>query len=169
MGTRPCAEVSGRKERVFMLSLWNDWDGIRRGDFAGEFARALRAFDELRTGWDRSPGVPRGFADAPRFELSDQGDALTVRAELPGLSEKDVEVSVNAHTLTLRGERKVNAPEGYSVHRQERAAYHFERSYELPAKVDAEKARAVMKNGILTLTLPKVPEAQARQITVKAG
>ena len=59
-----------------MLGLWNDWDGFRRGDFAEEFARALRAFDELRTGWDRVP-EPRGFLDAPRFELSDQGDSLT--------------------------------------------------------------------------------------------
>lgn len=159
-----------------MLSLWNDWNGLRRRDYPGEFTRALRALDELRAemdrafGWsDDAFGFPRAFADAPRFELSDQGDTLTVRAELPGLSEKDIHVSVNAHTLTVQGERKLQAPEGYSVHRQERSAYRFERSYELPAKVDAEKARAVMKNGVLTLTLQKVPEAQPKQIAVKAG
>ena len=157
-----------------MLSLWNDWSGLRRRDVPGEFARALRALDELRSEMDRAfgwagDGLGTDFARGPRFELFDEGDALVVRAELPGLTEKDVDVSVNAHTLTLRGERKVDAPEGYSVHRQERTAFRFERAYELPAKVDADKAQAVMKNGVLTLTLPKVPEAQPKQIAVKGG
>lgn len=159
-----------------MLSLWNDWSGLRRRDFTGEFSRALRVLDELRDEMDRAfawpdagVGFPRAFVDGPRFELSDQGGALTLRAELPGLSEKEVDVSIDARTLTVRGERKVEAPEGYSVHRQERAAYRFERAFELPANVDADKARAAMKNGVLTLTLPKVPEARPRQIAVTAA
>ena len=157
-----------------MLSLWSDWDGFRRSGFTGDFYRALRAIEELRTDMDRAFGWPdRGaakFGDfGPEIGLSDEGSALTLRAELPGMTEKEVEVSVEAHTLTLRGERKVDSPEGYSAHRQERQAYRFERSYQLPTKVDAEKARAVMKNGVLTLTLPKAPEAQPKQISVKAG
>lgn len=159
-----------------MLSLWNDWNGLRRREFPSEFSRALRALDELRSEMDRALGLPgdgsafrSDFTAGPRFEVRDKGDSLVVRAELPGLSEKDVDVSVNAHTLTLRGERKIEAPAGYSVHRQERGAFRFERAYELPDKVDADKAQAVMKNGVLTLTLPKVPEAQPKQIAVTAG
>ena len=158
-----------------MLSLWNDWNGARRRDFPSEFTRALRALDELRSEVDQAFGWPdHGFAfrsgvTGPLFEVLDKGDSLVVRAELPGLSEKDVDVSVNAHTLTLRGERKIDAPQGYSVHRQERTPFRFERAYELPDKIDADKAQAVMKNGVLTLTLPKVPEAQPKQIAVKAG
>ena len=156
-----------------MLSLWNDWNGFRRSAFTGDFYRALRALEELRTDVDRAFGWPdhgvSEFGDyGPELRLSDEGSALTLRAELPGMTEKEVEVSVDAHTLTLRGERKVEGPEGYSVHRQERRSYRFERSYQLPTKVDAEKAHAVMKNGVLTLTLPKVPEAQPKQISVKA-
>lgn len=157
-----------------MLSLWNDWNAVRRGGFPGEFYRALRALEELRNDVDRAFGGPEQASGWSRFEgldiqLSDEGNSLTLRAELPGLSEKDVEVSVDAHTLTLRGHRKVEPPKGYSVHRQERQDYRFERSYQLPAKVDADNVKAVMKNGVLTLTLPKVPEAQPRQIAVKAA
>jgi HSP20 family protein len=159
-----------------MLTLWNDWNPFRRTDFAGELYRALTALEELRTDMDRTFGVrdpgtalSRGFGDGPEIRLSDDGKTLCLRAELPGLSEKDVDVSVNGSTLTLRGERKLEAPEGYSVHRAERPAYRFERAYQLPTKIDAEKAHAVMKNGVLTLTLPKVPEAQPKQIAVKAA
>jgi HSP20 family protein len=157
-----------------MLTLWNDWRPFRRADFAGELYRALTALEAVRTDVDRAaesrdPAFSGGFGDGPDIRLSDDGKALSLRAELPGLSEKDVDVSVNGSTLTLRGERKLQAPEGYSVHRAERGAYRFERSYQLPTKIDAEKAQAVMKNGVLTLTLPKVPEAQPKQIAVKAA
>lgn len=159
-----------------MLSLWNDWNSLRRRNVAGELQRAFSAFDELRTELDRAFGrrdpwfgfLP-AFTEGPDIDFSDQGDTLTLTAELPGLSEKDVEVSVNANTLTLRGERKVESPKGYSVHRNERQSYRFERSYTLPSKIDVEHVRAVMKNGVLTLTLPKAPEAQPKHIAVKAA
>lgn len=159
-----------------MLSLWNDWQPFRRRDFGGELYRALSALDELRSEMDRTfgwgePGLTtwRDLAGGPEMRLSDDGNAFSLKAELPGLSEKDVEVSVNANTLTVRGERKVEPPQGYSAHRNERTAYRFERSYQLPVKIDAEKASAVMKNGLLTLTLPKAPEAQPKLIGVKAA
>jgi HSP20 family protein len=69
----------------------------------------------------------------------------------------------------LQGSRRVEAPQGYDVHRRERGAYEFTRSFTLPVKVDADQAKATLKNGLLTLTLPKAPEVQPRQINVATG
>jgi HSP20 family protein len=101
--------------------------------------------------------------------FDDQGGAFVVRAELPGLSEKDLELTATATTLTLRGERKVEVPQGYSTHRSERTGYRFARTFELPSKVDSDRVEARLENGVLTVTLPKAPEAQPKQINVKAS
>jgi HSP20 family protein len=148
---------------------WADWPGFGFGEF-GPFAaleqlrrQVDRAFSDIerdRAGWR---------AGAPYFTFEDEGDKYILHAELPGLSEKDVEISVTANSLTLRGERKADPPAGYTVHRKERSDLRFARSFTLPAKVDADKVVATMKNGILTLVLPKAPEAQPRQIAVKAS
>ena len=162
-----------------MLSRWTDWDALWDAEFPREVDRNYRTLDELRQemdrvfrGYERAPGGftrPFGAFSGPHVSLSDTGTHLELRAELPGLSESDIDVSVNAQTLTLRGERKADAPEGYSVHRKERQSYKFERSYQLPCKVDPEKALATVKHGVLSLSLPKAPEAQPKQISVRAG
>ena len=130
-----------------MDRLFDEYDG-RRADGQPE-----------RT-WSRGAG--------PRFALSDTGSALVVRADLPGFGDKDVQLSIHQEVLTITGERKADAPEGYYVHRQERPAMRFARSLNLPCKVDPEKSTATIKNGVLTVTLAKAAEAQPRQIAVKA-
>ena len=72
-------------------------------------------------------------------------------------------------TRSMRGERKVEVPHGYSEHRRERSAVSFAKSFQLPARVDADKVTAILKHGVLTLTLPKAAEAQPRQISVNAA
>jgi HSP20 family protein len=69
----------------------------------------------------------------------------------------------------MSGERKPDESQGYYVHRQERVPVKFSRSFSLPCKVDPEKSTATLKNGVLTITLPKATSAQPRQITVKAA
>jgi len=110
--------------------------------------------------------APSFAASTPSVTFADTGEALTLRAELPGLSEKDVDISVTANALTVKAERKVEAPEGYAVHRRERQGFSFTQSYELPARIDPEKAQASLKQGVLTLTLPKAAEAQPKRVTV---
>lgn len=119
---------------------------------------------QLRSEFEREARQVTG----PRIHLFDTGKALVVKADLPGLSEKDVQISLNQDVLTLSGERRAEAPEGYTVHRKERGSARFSRSFTLPSKVDPEKTTAVLKNGVLTLTLNKAVEAQPRQITVSA-
>jgi HSP20 family protein len=119
----------------------------------------------LRGDFDRAP---RFAAPGPRVHLFDAGNALVVKADLPGVKDSDLQITLNQDVLTLSGERKQEVPEGYTIHRQERSPVRFSRSFTLPSKVDAEITSAVLKNGVLTLTLPKAAEAQPRKIAVKA-
>lgn len=154
-----------------------------------DLERTFSAMDEARRRMDRlfdeyydDRGWLRGalFDDAgnsfglrpraawPPVNLFDKQAALVLTAEVPGLSEKDVHIAINQDVLSLSGERKPDAPQKYAVHRQERLPVKFSRSFKLPCKIDLEKVTATVKDGILTITLPKVPEAQPRQITVSA-
>ncbi len=141
-----------------------------------DFSDSFQLFDELRrqmdSVWDdwgvRTP--ERSFAGAgfPRLNLFDAGAELVVEADVPGMTEKDFTLTLHEGVLTIAGERKLATPEGYAPRRQERASYKFSRSIALPAKVDAEKTTAVVKDGVLSITLAKAPEARPRQIAIKA-
>lgn len=150
-----------------------------------DFERTFAVMDDLRRRMDRlfdeADGVParaplRGeFDRAPRFavpgprvHLFDTGQALVVKADLPGMTEADLQLTLNQDVLTLSGERKQDVPSGYTVHRQERAPLRFSRSFTLPSKIDPDGTSAVLKNGVLTLTLPKAAEAQPRKIAIQA-
>ena len=160
-----------------MLMRWNDFGNLAR--FRGrEPARTSDPFDALRRemnhlffDFERGyPGVSRETSGSwPRATLEDTGAAFVVRAELPGVEDKALELSAEQGSLTIKGERKDTPPEGYSAHRKERTAFRFSRSFALPAKVDVDGVQAVLKNGVLTVTLPKAKEAQPRQISVKAS
>jgi len=148
---------------------------LRWGDFDTTFAalnalrrRMDRIFDDYHQAVGEEPGLlTRG--GWPRMTVDDAGDELKLYAEVPGLSEKDVQLNLNQNVLTLSGVRKVEGPEGYSVHRQERGSYSFSRSLSLPCEVDPEKTSATVKDGILTVSLAKAEAAKPRQITVKAS
>ena len=129
-----------------------------------EYEAPARA--DLRAEFDRA--TKYSYGQGPRIHLFDTGKAFVVKADLPGMTEKDVQISLNHDVLTLAGERKQDAPEGYTVHRKERASNRFSRTFTLPSKVDPEKTTAVLKNGVLTLTLSKAAEAQPRQIAVSS-
>jgi HSP20 family protein len=152
-----------------MLSRLTDFD--RTFDVLDELRRQM---DRVWNDYDGTWGLTRGPAQTlstatwPRFNVLDGGANLLVTADLPGLTEKDLEVSLEDGVLTVAGERKGLAPEGYTAHRRERADVRFARSIALPFKVDAEKTSATVKDGVLTITLAKAPEARPRQIAVRA-
>lgn len=147
------------------FSDFNDWPSFGFADFgrAAPHAQLRRELDRLFGDFERSSsqGSPVSFED--------DGSNFVLRADVPGLTEADFQISVAGNTVTLKGERKLEAPEGHSVHRRERSAVRFAKSFELPARVDAEKVTATLKHGVLTLTLPRAAEVQPRQITVKAA
>lgn len=104
----------------------------------------------------------------PAVNVVETKDSFVYRAEVPGLGEGDVVVQVEDEALLLRGERKSDAPKGYEVHLRERAPVAFARKLPLPGRVDAEGVTATMKDGVLTVTLPKAKDTLPRQIAVKA-
>lgn len=145
-----------------MLTRWGDIDSVFT--WMDELRRRMdQAFREF----DTSYGLLSGTA-WPRANLYDTGAEFVLKAEMPGLSAKDVNLSITQDTLTVSGERKLEVPEGYSTHRKERVPLSFSRSFSLPCRIDAEKVSANLQDGLLTVRLSKAAEAQPRQIAVKA-
>ena len=106
----------------------------------------------------------------PRMELSETEKEFRLTAELPGVQENDIDISLSADLLTIKAEKKSESErKEQEVHVSERSYGLFERSTRLPSAVDEDKIDATLKNGVLTVVLPKTAEEQAksRKITVK--
>jgi HSP20 family protein len=103
----------------------------------------------------------------PPVDVLEQKDAIRIVAELPGVRPEDVQISLEANVLTIHGTKQQIAEEQTErVHRYERTYGAFERTFTLPATVDAANIKASYENGLLTVTLPKVEQAKPRQIQV---
>jgi HSP20 family protein len=116
--------------------------------------------------------APAFTVPAPAVEISEDDAAWRLTAELPGLSETDVDVVLADDVLTLRGEKKQEREEsGTNFHVSERSYGSFARSFALPDGVDRDGISAAFAKGVLTVTLPKRPEAKAaeKRIEVKAA
>lgn len=127
---------------------------------------------EIQELMDRFFGDDAGngqFAQAwtPRVDVEETDKEIVVKADLPGVDPKSVEISVENGFLTVRGEKKEEKEEKKkNYHRVERFAGSFYRAIQLPAGADAEKVAATSGNGVVTVTIPKKPDAQPRKITV---
>jgi HSP20 family protein len=130
----------------------------------GELDRLL---EDVWRGFDIAP-FSGDLADFnPQVDIEETEDAYVVSAELPGLEEKDFDVSLDGDLLTLKGEKKVEREEkrkGFT-HR-ETSSGSFHRAFRLPAEVDADAVKAVHANGVLTVTLPKREPSRNREIPV---
>lgn len=130
--------------------------------------RMSRLFDEA---WGRPQRAEEDFitgAWLPAVDVRENKDNLEIMAELPGMEPKDVEVSVENNVLSIKGARQFEkATEGETYHRVERSYGAFERSFTLPTNVDPGKIKAVYRNGVLSLTLPKKEEAKPKSISIK--
>jgi HSP20 family protein len=108
----------------------------------------------------------------PAVDVTEDENAYKITAELPGMSEKDIDVTVSGDVLVLKGEkRQEREQKEKNRYVSERSYGAFQRSFSLPDGVDREKIGADFSKGVLTLTLPKTADAQKRQkkIEVKAG
>ena len=142
------------------------WEPFR--DLVTTQDRFNRLFNDAfsRAGGERSLGVSEW---TPAVDIYETDQSVVLKAELPGIDPKDVEIRVEDGTLWLKGERKFEKEvkeEGYR--RIERQYGSFVRSFPLPATVDSEKATAEYKDGVLNLTLPKREEAKPKTIKVVA-
>ncbi len=134
-------------------------------DFFGDFEGALKT-----PGWGlaRRPVV----GELPQLDIAETENEVTVTADLPGLTEKDVEVALDEDVLTIKGQRSEEKEEKRrNYHVMERSYGEFHRVVPLPSGVDPDKAAAVFKNGVLKLTLPKKLEAKtnAKKIAITSA
>jgi HSP20 family protein len=128
------------------------------------FNDMARLHDEVERLFDKAPA-----AWNPAFDITEDADKIVLHADLPGVEQKAVDIQVEHNTLTVKGERSIQRTEtqnGELYRRYERLAGAFARSFRLPPTVDAEKISAAIKDGVLTVLLPKKAEAQPRQIKV---
>jgi len=132
---------------------WDAMDDVRR--------RMDRLFDEL----DRE-SAPAREGTWPHGVLYDAGERLLLQVAVPGLVKEDVHISGSQDVLTVSGERRLPAPEGHTIQRRERLPVRFCRTFAFPVKVDVEHAEASLKDGILTIQVPKAPEVRPRAIQV---
>jgi HSP20 family protein len=126
-----------------------------------------RLFNRFFEGWPLRLPTREGEW-APSVDVSETAKEVVVRAEIPGMDPKDMDVSVHGNVLTMRGERKQEHEEkGENIHRIERSYGAFSRSLQLPADVNAEKVKATYKDGVLKINLPKTKEESVKKIEVK--
>jgi len=142
-----------------------------------------RAFDRMFKDWPRFGALAapdffgggeflgKSTALAPRVDVAEDDSAYEIKAEMPGVEENDIEVTVRDNRLTLRGEKKTEKEEKKKdYHMTERSFGSFERSFRLPPDVTADKIKAEFEKGVLTVTLPKSAEAKSkeRKVSIKA-
>lgn len=107
---------------------------------------------------------------APPVDIEETPEAFVLRADLPGMSQKDVKVSLTGDQLTLRGERRrENEKREGAVHRTERVYGAFERTFTLTSPVKGEQVKATYRDGVLEVRVPKAEEARVREIEVQVG
>ena len=145
---------------MFELTPWRPF---------GELRTLRREMDKL---WEEFFGgqdlVSSEAAWVPAIDISETKDAIIVRAEIPGMDAKDIEINLTGDVLTIRGEKKQETEEkDENFHRIETRYGAFQRAIRVPVSVDAEKIQAKYEKGVLKITLPKKEEAKPKHIEVK--
>ena len=121
-------------------------------------------FDWAFDGFDLPDIFRSEKAVTPAFDISETANEIHVKAELPGMDAKEIDITVTGDLLTIKGEKKEE--KGQNFHRRERRYGSFSRSFRLPVEVKADSINAGYKDGVLTVTMPKAEAEKARRIEV---
>lgn len=115
-------------------------------------------------------GVPRWTGFSPDVEIRETQDAYVFQVDLPGVKEEDLDIAVTGNRMSLSGKREADKrAEGETYYCAERGYGSFTRSFTLPEGVNPDEAAARLESGVLTITVPKKPEVQAKKIAIGAG
>jgi HSP20 family protein len=135
-------------------------------------------FDQMQRDYSRLPGRNFGRSDVetpvsdwvPAVDIIEEEDRFLLRADVPGVTPAEIDVSMEDGVLTIAGDRQIEKHEdAEGVRRFERVSGRFHRRFSLPETADAEGIAARSANGILEVSIPKLPEVQPRRITVEAA
>lgn len=148
----PLRTYINRRDDLTFLTFWNEVNDLMK-----TFSDAGLPDNQASTGF------------IPAIDVKETDSTIVVSTDLPGMDENNIDVSINDGVLTLKGEKKSEEKiEGQNFIRIERSSGSFHRSLALPSEVDAEKIEAIYKNGVLTVTLPKViQERKEQKIKIK--
>lgn len=153
-----------------LLSLGNQPELRSRLPQSGIFTTLQREIDRVFDDFSRGMGSLPMSDVFPRMDVTERDNEIEITAELPGLEEKDVEVTLSDNMLTVKGEKKEEREEKTAQrHMVERSYGAFSRSIELPAGVDPAMIKATMNKGVLRLTIPKPAQSNAQKIEVKGA
>ncbi len=152
------------------IEIWRPHSGLRRSVF-GEMPRMQREMEDLFSRFLRPRGEAESFGWAPAIDVVDRKNELVLQADLPGITDKDINVTVQDGILTIQGQRKEEREEkeGEQYYCCERWSGSFSRSVTLPPGIDSNRVNASFKNGVLEVHLPKAKEAEGKKIEIKAA
>jgi HSP20 family protein len=141
---------------------------VRKNQEINKLRRDMdRLFDRL---WNEfcMPPAPTSVRMRPCIDLSETETNLVLRAEIPGVNEDDLDVSLAGNVLTIKGEIKEEVVrDSESYHRTERRYGSFSRSIQLPCKVEVEDIQATYEKGVLNITMPKCQPEKSREVKIK--
>lgn len=138
----------------------------REGPFVSLRRDMERLFDDFFRGWELSPWAEGEWF--PALDVAETDDQVIVKAEIPGMHPKDLDISLSDDSLTIRGEKKEEKEEKKkNYHRRESRYGSFSRTVRFPALVDTDKAEADYDKGILTITAPKKEREKTKRIEIK--
>jgi len=136
-----------------------EWDPFRT-------MREMLRWDPFREMAPAFPAMPRE-AWAPNFDVTENKDAYMFKADVPGVKKEDLEISLTGNRLQISGKRDVeHEQKNDTYYTYERQFGTFTRSFTLPEGIDADHVKSELKEGVLTLVVPKKPEAQAKKIPI---
>jgi HSP20 family protein len=127
-------------------------------------------FDNFSRGLDIEPSWGSLGAFNPKVDVKESDKEISIAAELPGMEDKDIDISLTKDALTIKGEKKQEKEDkGKDYYRMERSYGSFTRTIPLPAEIDTDKAKAEFKKGVLSISLPKTVKAikETKKIPVK--
>lgn len=155
--------VTRRNQPAPIARRFAEWDPFER-------MRELMQWDPFQDLPQRWLGGAGPEIYTPTFDVREEKEAFVFKADLPGIKEEDVDLSITGNRLTVSGKREEeNVDERESYYCRERSYGSFTRTFTLPDSVDADQIQASMQDGVLSLRLPKSPEAQPKKIALKAG
>ncbi|HEU4734955.1 MAG TPA: Hsp20/alpha crystallin family protein [Kofleriaceae bacterium] len=164
------AEIEKKKSDGRELAEWNPlrafrdllrWDPFREMaplfQYGGQYGRqAGPAFERMELN--------------PRFDVTENKDSFVFKADVPGVKKEDLEISTTGNRIQISGKREAETEtKSETVYTYEREYGNFVRSFTLPDGADLEHAKSELKDGVLTLVIPKLPGAQAKKIPISAG
>src|SRR5437762_10811997 len=159
-----------RKWRKTMFITTRDSPRETTPDLTTVSSRLNRLLSDAFGGLDWQYRDSAGASWVPPVDIFEDADSIRIMAEIPGVNPEAVKISLENNVLTIHGTKEQVAEErSERVHRYERTYGAFERSFTLPATVDANAIQATYENGVLTVTLPKVERAKPRQISVQVA